>query len=952
MRYILIYFGCFFIWQSLTAQIGFTEANHLIHDEKIRSTLSIGVADMNDDYKDDIVFLEQGTDLIVAYQSAPGLPFRMVRSGTILDNPAWALSLGDLDDDGIAEIFACGINTFGNIFRLNPNGTYGFQQLLFGLTFPQNSNMADIDNDGMLDVFVCDERAYNDLYLNDGTGNMVYNDFIDMNTVPPSDNSGNYGSEWVDFDGDRDIDLFITKCKPAIVDPEDPLRVNVLFVNDGNQQYTEQADAFGLNSGAQSWTGSFGDLDNDGDLDCFVSNHDTTHVIYENIDNDTFIDVTGQWMTPFKSSSIQAAIRDFDNNGYMDIYVSGDLDYMIWNSGNRTMTVEKNPLGLLDVFTFATGDLNDDGFLDIVASHGGLNYAGDYDDVVWLNDGNNNRYIKLSFLGEETNRKGVGVKVNLFSELGIQTRDVKIGESYGTTNSGNVHIGLGVLDVVDSIYVYWPSGVIDKHYNLQANQHYLLHEGKCISPFLNIEFDGDNVLCEGDTIELQVPGGFAEYQWSNGQNTPSIALSEEATITFRGVDEYGCVHQSNIEKILFEPDETPIIHIEAGGLINCLGTTVWLTTDEANAYHWSNGAETQSVNVIQPAIYTVTITGKCAEFISDPVFIDFFEVSPPEFSEDTLVIEEPSILTLSALGREVHWFADEVTADPLAVGDFETGLIDRDTVFYAADFDHHIAEIQSVGMKEHQGTPLGGSNLNSGLMFNCFADGMLEQVKVITDIAGYRTIELKQLDEETGEEALINSKRIFAETGSQYLDLDFPLIPGIGYILTTNQDSNLVNLGTKSPMFYRSNAGVSYPYVLEEILEMTTSLHGPSYYYYFFDWKVRPESIACFSDRIPLSIVLDTITTHIPGNHLGLSDWGILPNPSTGSISIHGPLEQVYGMARISIYNGYGQQVLDKLISEDPCIDLHGLTEGVYWVVIREDKRTVLYRGKLMLLKG
>jgi len=400
-----------------------------------------------------------------------------------------------------------------------PDGIYAFQQVLYGLTFPQNSNMADINNDGWLDVFVCDERAYSDLYLNDGTGKMVYNDYIDMNTIPPSDNSGNYGSEWVDFDDDRDIDLFITKCKPGIESPEDPLRVNVLFENDGEQQYSEQAEKFGLKNGSQSWTGSFGDLDNDGDLDCFVSNHDTSHVVYENINNDTFIDVTSQWMPPLKSSSIQAAIRDFDNNGFMDVYVTGDIDYMLWNDGEGHFTTEANPLGLLNVFTFATGDLNDDGFLDIIASHGTLNHPGDYDDVIWLNEANDNNHLKLSFWGEQSNRQGVGAKVKLFSALGIQTRDVKIGESYGTTNSGNLHIGLGNVDQIDSLYVFWPSGQIDKHFNIGLNQHLLLHEGSCISTFIEIQHEGDEVLCEGESLELSVENEFQEYYWSTGETS-------------------------------------------------------------------------------------------------------------------------------------------------------------------------------------------------------------------------------------------------------------------------------------------------------------------------------------------------------------------------------------------------------------------------------------------------
>ena len=150
--FMLIMFGHFL----LNAQVSFDPGNNLIENKKTRSTLSIGVADLNGDYKDDIVILDHGKNLIVGYQNGKNSSFNMVESGEILENPAWALSLGDLDNDGKSELFACGVSTYGNIFKMQEDATYKFVQRLYGLTFPQNSNMADINNDGWLDLFVCD----------------------------------------------------------------------------------------------------------------------------------------------------------------------------------------------------------------------------------------------------------------------------------------------------------------------------------------------------------------------------------------------------------------------------------------------------------------------------------------------------------------------------------------------------------------------------------------------------------------------------------------------------------------------------------------------------------------------------------------------------------------------------------------------------------------------------
>ena len=917
---------------STYSQVAFIPSNQLIQNQPIRSTLSIGVTDLNGDYQDDIVFLDRGKNLITAYQQGADRSFRLEYSGRILENPAWALSAGDLDNDGISEIFACGINTFGNVFMETGNGKYAFTQLLYGLTFPQNSNMADINNDGWLDIFVCDERAYNDLYLNDGNGRMIYTDYIDMHTVPPSDNSGNYGSEWVDFDDDRDIDLFITKCKPAITEPDDPLRLNVLFVNDGFNRYTERAQEFGLKNGSQSWTGSFGDLDNDGDLDCFVSNHDTTHVIYRNNDNQYFEDVSSQVMTPVRSSSIQAAIRDFDNNGYLDILVSGDRDYLFWNHGNDTWEVETGIFGEQYMFTFATGDLNDDGFLDIVASYGLLNEPGNYDDVIWLNPGNENHFLKFSFLGEQSNRKGVGTKIKVFSPLGIQTRDVKIGESYGTTNSGNLHVGLGAVEQIDSVIIYWPSGTIDRYYGIDADQHVLAHEGICLSPFFTLMASDDLILCPGESVMVSAPETFVQYDWSSGENTPDIQINQAASLQLKAVDATGCARYSKILAVDYDPDETPEIEFLSGGTINCEGTRIELGVGPAQAYHWSTGQETQDILIETAGDYSVTITGHCRDFASEPVSVDFFDVEAPVPTFDTLVLYEPAEVTLEAAGENLYWFPDPFSLEVLDTGLFTTGLLNTDTVFYVADWKEHLAETAQVGKTEHEGTPLGGTNLNSGLMFNAWDSFYLESVKLIADIAGKRTIELRQFDPLDGSTELITKRDVDLDAGTQRIDLNWFIPPGLEYIITTNPDTNLYYLGYKSPGLYRANEGIAYPYSMEGLMEIHTSLHGTSYYYYFFDWTIRPKSISCFSERIPVVILQDTVTSGIAFSEERI-DLQLTPNPASTKLHILAEMPispELYGI----VVDIFGNRVIKEWPLKAEILDISHLEDGIYYLHI------------------
>jgi hypothetical protein len=170
--------------------------------------------------------------------------------------------------------------------------------------------------------------------MNDSTGNLVRNDtIIDFTTAIPSDNSGNYGSIWTDIDSDGDLDLYIAKCRQGVNDPSDPRRINALYLNDGNNKYTESADSFQLAIGAQSWTADFGDIDGDGDFDIFITNHDVPGQLLENIDNAYFDDITDDAGVVVTGIAMQGTFRDFDNDGRLDLIVSGSNNYLYRNIG-------------------------------------------------------------------------------------------------------------------------------------------------------------------------------------------------------------------------------------------------------------------------------------------------------------------------------------------------------------------------------------------------------------------------------------------------------------------------------------------------------------------------------------------------------------------------------------------------------------------------------------------
>ncbi len=104
----------------------------------------------------------------------------------------------------------------------------------------------------------------------------------------------------------------------------DGRRLNLLFQNDGNNNFTDVAEAAGLRPMTQTWSTNFGDIDNDGDLDAVMVNHFVNHQIFENNGDGTFTDITADTNIETELSEvgvgIQVMMEDFDNDGFIDIF--------------------------------------------------------------------------------------------------------------------------------------------------------------------------------------------------------------------------------------------------------------------------------------------------------------------------------------------------------------------------------------------------------------------------------------------------------------------------------------------------------------------------------------------------------------------------------------------------------------------------------------------------------
>ena len=484
-----------------SGQITFSDATSSLVFQTVRSGAPIAISDMNADGLDDIVRLDNTRILRIEYQRPEGGFTGFTFGDLVGQGQEWSMCIADVDENGYNDIMAGGGYNQIKLLMANDTGTNYSQDTLpwvpsffFPGIWLQASNFVDINNDGAIDYFGCHDQGLSAPYRGDNTGTFVWDtSLINPQSTVPSNNSGNYGSVWTDYDSDGDIDLYISKCKVGVTDPWDGQRLNLLFENDGNNNYSDVAEAVGLLPLGQSWATDFGDLDNDGDLDALVLNHDTVSILYMNqaeLDTNYFVNVNDSAgiTTALENiaGGIQVMMADFDNDGLLDIFVS-DLNStgghkLFWNQGGMQFVNNTSifPPGMLRIHTAALGDLNRDGFIDMIAGHGsGYNNPGSapkYDDLL-INNGNANHYLWLTLKGNSTHINGIGARVIAINALGRQTREVTGGESYGIAHSFNVHFGLGSTEVVDSLLVHWPSGVNDTFLNVSADQFLTIVEG-------------------------------------------------------------------------------------------------------------------------------------------------------------------------------------------------------------------------------------------------------------------------------------------------------------------------------------------------------------------------------------------------------------------------------------------------------------------------------------------
>ena len=343
---------------------------------------------------------------------------------------------------------------------------------------------ADADNDGFVDIYVSNgglsHRGVNFLYRNiEGTQLQRI-----LNTDSVESNHASGGASWSDYDGDGDQDLVVANRPTA----EMQGFKLALFRNDGNLLFTRMDRIALATDAAYPMSVAWGDVDNDGDQDLYAGNLlGLANNLYENLGDGTFRLMDGGRATSDAGSSYGVTFGDLDNDA--------DLDLVVANWGASSDIYLNDGTGYYDQLgsvafkrsiqhasSVALGDYDSDGDLDILIG----NWPNQPGEGLEENALIENRYatgnwLKVELEGVTSNRSAIGARITVdFTTEGAtrhQVREVSSHSGWRSQGELTQHFGLGTTTKVTKVMINWPSGHSQSILEPPINQVLRVREG-------------------------------------------------------------------------------------------------------------------------------------------------------------------------------------------------------------------------------------------------------------------------------------------------------------------------------------------------------------------------------------------------------------------------------------------------------------------------------------------
>jgi len=450
------------------------------------------------------------------YNNSGGVFTRVLGTGPVNDSlPFDGASWADLDNDG--NIDMCAVTWYDSVsvlYKNNGGGAFSFisgSPIVSDRGFSETCSWGDYDNDGLVDIIVTNSRnsnSRNRLYKNLGSGNFERIDsgaiFLDVGIL-------SRGVNWIDIDVDGKLDLFIANESGS---------TNYMYKNNGNGYFTKITGVSPTTSGGVSWSSSWGDYDNDGDFDLFVANNNNQkNFLFRNDENFTFTRITSDPIVNENGYFACSGWGDYDNDGDLDMFVTqayGPGSSYLKNHLYKNLLIESGTPSFEKItagdivndsgytYGFAWADWDADGDLDLF---GATTYQENQNNIAYTNNGNSNKWLEIKLKGVNTNKSAIGSKVKVKATIGgiprWLLREVS-GQSGYCGQNLDLHFGLGDATIIDSVKIEWQSGPVQHFVNIQPNQIINIEEGQVS---IGIQQNGTGIP-EGFKLHQNYPNPF------------------------------------------------------------------------------------------------------------------------------------------------------------------------------------------------------------------------------------------------------------------------------------------------------------------------------------------------------------------------------------------------------------------------------------------------------------
>jgi len=571
------------------------------------------------------------------------------------------VSFFDFDNDGWDDLTLTQENDSILFFKNNLGYLQQLPSFLYGEGEVKQVLWVDYDNDDDYDLFMSIKNGTTKLFQNNGS--FSFTDVTEIAGIA-TPIASNYGVSFGDYNNDSFLDFYVSRYYLDNIAIEPELNKNILFKNNGNGTFQNVTDYAGVSNGNKpTFPAVFLDYDRDGLSDIYVINDRAGfgNAMYKNNGDDTFTDVAPiNGSEVFGQNPMSATVGDINNDGYLEIFMSntGGLEapgMMLINNSDGTFTESAAQMGLsnadfpnswgadimdiendgdLDLivatpdstrdfffrnsdnyffddpfvfpenyaansFSVAKGDVNNDGYSDLIIE----NSNGDYS-VFWKNIGGSRNHIKITLKGTISNKMAVGSFINVYAQGQRFVKYILCGENYLSQNSQHQIFGLGEVSIVDSIIVEYPSGIVEKYFNLEVNQHYYFTEGETISTTINTI--GNTSFCLGDSAVLDA-GEYVSYLWNTGYQDRYLTVFESGNYFVDVSNQMGVqltsdtisINVSSVPNISYNL-QNPLCYAEGNGSIQLV---LEGEPDIFNVY-WSNGFSGVNIDSLMQGNYT------------------------------------------------------------------------------------------------------------------------------------------------------------------------------------------------------------------------------------------------------------------------------------------------------------------------------------------------------------